>query len=67
MFRLNEKVLLWYKNTTMPYHNQIGTLLVVSNGKPKNVLVRVNPNHVVVPFGNIRKVPPNWKRQVSLF
>lgn len=50
----NQPVQLWYKNKAMPYHGQLGRIVIISRGKPRNHGVEINGRIVVVPCGNLR-------------
>lgn len=60
--RIGQWVQLWYGarwRPFCPYHGAIGMVARVSRGRgPRNHGVRVGGRFVVVPCGNLRKVPP---------
>lgn len=53
--RPGQPVLLWYRNRSMPLHGRVGTVEIVSRGRPRNHGVRVDGVLYVVPCGNLRK------------
>ncbi len=56
---INQKVMVWYNKKAaqyMPYHGQQGRVVVSGRGKPRNHLVKVDGQFVVVPCGNLNKI-----------
>ena len=54
---VGQEVQLWYKNHEMPLHGRIGIVRISGRGKPRNHLVRVGTDDIVVPCGNMRFMP----------
>lgn len=57
--KLGQKVQIWYAKRyahTMPLHAKIGTVVVVSKGKPRNHGVEVEGVMYAIPCGNLNKV-----------
>ena len=52
-----QRIQVWYRksNQHLPYHAKSGVVLTPSKGKPRNHLIAVKGQPVVVPCGNIRK------------
>jgi hypothetical protein len=46
----------------MPYHGKIGTVEIVSKGKPRNHGIRIDGELVVIPCGNLQKHLPQPPR-----
>jgi hypothetical protein len=53
--RLGQRVMCWYRCRAMPLHGKVGTICVVSRGKPRNHGVEISGQLYVVPCGNLRK------------
>ena len=55
--RLNQKAMVWYRksNRHMPYHGAVGTIIISGHGKPRNHLIEINGNRVVIPCGNLKR------------
>ena len=47
----------------MPYHGKIGTVEIVSKGKPRNHGIRIDGVLVVIPCGNLQKHQPPTAEQ----
>lgn len=60
--RKGQTVQLWYGprwRPHCPYHGAIGVVVRIGRGPgPRNHGIRVGGRFVVVPCGNLRKVPP---------
>jgi len=59
---LNQDVVIWYNKQAagfMPYHGKQGRVVVSSRGKPRNHLIEIEGQFVVVPCGNLK--PDNIK------
>lgn len=41
------------KGFAMPYQNQIGVIELTTHSKPKNYLIRISNESVVIPNGNL--------------
>lgn len=57
--RPGQRVQVWYRRDRaafMPLHGKLGSVVVVSRGKPRNHGVKVDGAVYVVPCGNLRKV-----------
>ena len=57
--RIGQCVQVWYRagyRDFMPYHGQVGRVVVASRGKPRNHGVTIDGKLVIVPCGNLRKV-----------
>lgn len=57
--RVGEMVRVWYRRSLrglMLYHGRVGRVLVSGRGKPRNHLVRIGGEGVVVPCGNLIKI-----------
>jgi hypothetical protein len=56
--RLGQQVQVWYRAELrwMPYHGRIGTVVAAGRGKPRNHLLEIDGQRVVVPCGNVRRV-----------
>lgn len=57
--RKGQTVRVWYKKSLaaeMPLHGKIGTVEIVSKGKPRNHGIRIDGALWVVPCGNLQKV-----------
>jgi hypothetical protein len=57
--RVGQVVQVWYAKSyahTMPLHGKVGTVEIVSKGKPRNHGVLIDGALWVVPCGNLRKV-----------
>jgi len=55
-----EMVVVWYaakSRTFTPHHGRIGRILRVAKGRPRNIAVDFGTETVVVPAGNLRRVP----------
>lgn len=55
--RPGQRVQVWYRASLrwLPYHGQVGVVVVASKGRPRNHGVRIGEREVVVPCGNLRK------------
>lgn len=56
--RLGTQVQIWYNKRiapVMPLHGKIGTVVIVSKGRPRNHGVLVDGQMYVIPCGNINK------------
>lgn len=56
-------VQIWYRDKSMPFHGRYARVVVAGTGKPRNHLVRVDGELVIVPCGNLRK--PKAAAQIS--
>ncbi len=58
--RTGQRIQIWYRqsNSHLPYHGKHGYVLMSAKGKPRNHLIAVKGQPVVVPCGNIRKDAP---------
>ena len=57
--RLGQRVRVHYGRRyahTMPLHGKVGTVVVVSKGKPRNHGVEIDGLMYVIPCGNLNKV-----------
>jgi hypothetical protein len=57
--RIGQRVQVWYRQglqTHMPLHGEIGNVVIVSHGKPRNHGVQLKSGTYVIPCGNLRKV-----------
>ena len=52
--RMGQMVQCWYRVRAMPLHGKIGTVEIVSQGKPRNHGVRIDGVLYVIPCGNLR-------------
>jgi len=56
--RVGQRVQVWYAKRTRfcaPLHGKVGTVVVVSRGKPRNHGVEIDGKLYVVPCGNLRR------------
>lgn len=62
--RPGQPVQIWYNakvRDAMPYHGCDGTVIVASRGKPRNHLIEVDGEVIVVPCGNLRTIQTERK------
>ena len=58
--RLGSTVQVWYAQRAarhMPYHARLGTVKIVSRGKPRNHGIEIDGQIIAIPCGNIRRAP----------
>jgi hypothetical protein len=56
-----QRVQVWYRKGLrdyMPHHGRLGTVAVVSKGRPRNHGVLIDGRMVVIPCGNLRPPTP---------
>ena len=59
--RIGQSVQVWYRaalRDAMPWHGCVGIIEEVSHGKPRNHVVRIGGQRVIVPCGNLREPKP---------
>lgn len=58
--KVGSQVQIWYRKALseiMPYHGEVGTVIIASRGKPRNHGIMLERGVMVsVPCGNIRKI-----------
>lgn len=58
--RKGQRVQCWYRKPVchlFSLHGKVGTVVIVSRGKPRNHGVEVDGRFYVVPCGNLRRLP----------
>jgi len=63
--RQGQPVQVWYRGglrDAMPLHGQVGEVVIISHGKPRNHGVRIDGVLYAIPCGHLRKAEDAWKR-----
>ncbi|HOI54891.1 MAG TPA: hypothetical protein PLP01_06550, partial [Phycisphaerae bacterium] len=66
--RVGQGVQVWYGPHTreaMPWHGKAGTVVVSGRGRPRNHLVRIDGQQVIVPAGNLRTPTGNQTKHTK--